>query len=144
MENQTELKWYQKPKGVIILLIFFFPVGLYQMWKNELWTKKTRWIATGVVTVMFIANSGNNNSSVSNSSSNSSNSSSSSSKGLETSKKAYRQGYSDGQPCYGFQGAPCASAFEYYMAYGYNYSKADYNVYVMGYNDGRYGRTKQY
>ena len=144
MENQTELKWYQKPKGVIILLIFFFPVGLYQMWKNELWTKKTRWIATGVVAVMLIANSGNNNSGVSNSSSNSSSSSSSSSKGLETSKKAYRQGYSDGQTGYGLPASSTASAYEYYMAYGYNFSQADYNVYVMGYNDGLYGRTKQY
>ena len=25
-----------------------------------------------------------------------------------------------------------------------NFSKEDYNVYVMGYNDGLYGRTKQY
>jgi hypothetical protein len=37
-----------------------------------------------------------------------------------------------------------ATAFEYYMAKGYNYSKADYNVYVMGYKDGLYGRTKKY
>ena len=147
MENQTELKWYQKPTGVIILLIIFFPVGLYQMWKNELWTKKTRWIATGVVAVMLIANSGNNNSGVSNSSNSSSgvsNSSNSSSAGLETSKKAYRQGYSDGQTGYGLPASSTASAYEYYMAYGYNFSQADYNVYVMGYNDGLYGRTKQY
>jgi hypothetical protein len=68
MNNKIEPKWYQKPTTVIILLIFFFPVGLYLMWKNELWTKKTRWIATGVVAVMVIANSGNNNSVVSNSS----------------------------------------------------------------------------
>lgn len=59
MENQTELKWYQKPAGVIILLIFFFPVGLYLMWKNELWTKQTRWIVTGVLALIVIANAGN-------------------------------------------------------------------------------------
>ena len=140
MENQTELKWYQKPKGVIFLLIFFFPVGLYQMWKNELWTKKTRWIATGVVAVMLIANSGNNNSGVSNSSSNSS----SSSKGLETSKKAYRQGYSDGQTGYGLPASSTASAYEFYVAKRYNYSEEDYKVYVMGYNDGLYEKTKKY
>jgi hypothetical protein len=62
MENQTELKWYQKPNGVIILLIIFFPVGLYLMWKNELWTKKSRLIVTSVFAVMIIANTGNNNS----------------------------------------------------------------------------------
>jgi hypothetical protein len=59
MENQTELKWYQKPTGVIILLIIFFPVGLYLMWKNDMWTKKTRWIVTGVLAVFVLANLGN-------------------------------------------------------------------------------------
>ena len=67
MENQTELKWYQKPVGVIILLIFFFPVGLYLMWKNELWTKQTRWIVTGVLALIVIANAGNDKKSSSNS-----------------------------------------------------------------------------
>lgn len=61
MENQTELKWYQKPAGVIILLIFFFPVGLYLMWKNELWTKQTRWIVTGIIAVLILANASKNN-----------------------------------------------------------------------------------
>ena len=46
MENQTEPKWFQKPTGAIILLVLFFPVGLYLMWKNQFWTKKTRWIVT--------------------------------------------------------------------------------------------------
>jgi hypothetical protein len=60
MENQTELKWHQKPTGVIIFLIIFFPVGLYLMWKYELWTKQTRWIVTGLVAVLVIANDGKN------------------------------------------------------------------------------------
>jgi hypothetical protein len=58
MENQTELKWYQKPTGIIILLIVFFPVGLFLMWKNEMWSKKTRWIVTGAIGILFIANAG--------------------------------------------------------------------------------------
>jgi hypothetical protein len=62
MENQTNLKWYQKPSGTIILLILFFPVGLYLMWKNKLWTKNTRWIVTGVFALFVIANAGKNNS----------------------------------------------------------------------------------
>jgi hypothetical protein len=61
MENQQELKWYQKTSGVIILLIFFFPAGLYLMWKSELWTKQTRWIVTGVIAVLILANTGKNN-----------------------------------------------------------------------------------
>jgi hypothetical protein len=32
------------------------------MWKNELWTKKTRWIVTGVLALFVIANAGKNNS----------------------------------------------------------------------------------
>ena len=79
MENQTELKWYQKPAGVIILLIFFFPVGLYLMWKNELWTKQTRWIVTAFIAVVIIANAGKNNAG--------SNSSSSTSSSKETPSK---------------------------------------------------------
>ena len=60
MENQSNLKWYQKTSGVIVLLILFFPVGLYLMWKNDLWTKKTRWIVTSVIALFVIANAKNN------------------------------------------------------------------------------------
>ena len=80
MENQTELKWFQKQTGIIILLILFFPVGLYLMWKNQLWTKKTRWIVSGVIAVLVIANYGKQPTSSSYSSSSSSSSYSSSSK----------------------------------------------------------------
>ena len=63
MENITELKWYQKPTGVIIILLFFFPVGLYLMWKNEIWSKKTRWIVTGTIALAIIANADTKNTS---------------------------------------------------------------------------------
>lgn len=62
----------------------------------------------------------------------------------ETSKKVYRQGYSDGQTGYGLPASDRASAYEFYMSRGYNFSSADYPVYEMGYNDGVYGRSKQY
>jgi hypothetical protein len=62
----------------------------------------------------------------------------------ETSKKVYRQGYSDGQTGYGLPASDRASANEFYMSRGYNFSSADYYVYEMGYNDGVYGRTKKY
>jgi hypothetical protein len=65
MENQIELKWHQKPKLIIILLIFFFPVGLYFMWKNNLWTKKTRWIVTGICSLFLIGQLGGNGASYS-------------------------------------------------------------------------------
>ena len=92
-------------------------------------------ILLGILNTNFVNSRTTNNSGISNSSS---------SKSLDTSTKAYRQGYSDGQTGYGLPASSTASAYEYYMAYGYNFSQADYNVYVMGYNDGLYGRTKQY
>jgi hypothetical protein len=58
MENQTELKWHQKPTSIIILLVLFFPVGLYYMWKNNLWSKKTRWIVTGICSLIVIGQFG--------------------------------------------------------------------------------------
>ena len=57
----------------------------------------------------------------------------------ETSKKVYRQGYSDGQTGYGLPASDRASANEFYMSRGYNFSSADYYVYEMGFNDGVYG-----
>lgn len=56
MENQTKLNWHQNPTNIILLLIFFFPAGLYFMWKNELWSKQTRWIISGVIALFIIAN----------------------------------------------------------------------------------------
>ena len=63
---------------------------------------------------------------------------------LEESKRVYRQGYSDGQTGYGLPASSRASAYEFHMSRGYNFSSADYNVYVMGYNDGVYGKRKRY
>lgn len=70
MENQTEKKWYQKPTAVVLLLIFFFPVGLYLMWKHEVWSKTARWIISAVFALAVIANAGEDNSSTSSISSN--------------------------------------------------------------------------
>ena len=65
--------------------------------------------------------------------------------GIETSKKAYNQGYSDGRTGYGLPASQQASANDYYLARGLNYSSADkVGVYVMGYNDGINGRAKRY
>lgn len=63
MENQHQQKWHQKPNSIIVLLIIFFPLGLYFMWKNEIWPIKTRWIITSVFIFAVILNAGNKNSS---------------------------------------------------------------------------------
>lgn len=59
MENQN-LKWYQKKSGVIILLLLFFPVGLYLMWKHsDYWSKTSKVIIT--ILVIGIVSYGSNN-----------------------------------------------------------------------------------
>jgi len=60
MENQPILKWYQKPVTVILFLIFFFPVGLYLMWKHDLWNKTTRVIVSVFFGLLVIANMNSN------------------------------------------------------------------------------------
>jgi hypothetical protein len=53
--NESEKKWYQQPLGVGVLLWLFFPVGLYFMWKEKVWTSKTRIIITSVISLFIIA-----------------------------------------------------------------------------------------
>ena len=48
MEETAKNKWYDKKALVIILLIIFFPVGLYALWKNN----KFSMISKGVITVI--------------------------------------------------------------------------------------------
>ena len=48
MESKDEIKWHKKPSNIIIALFIFFPVGIYFMWKNQIWTKNIRWVITGV------------------------------------------------------------------------------------------------
>ena len=47
-------KWYQKPLGVVLLIWIFFPVGIYFMWKENVWTSKTRLIITSVFSLFII------------------------------------------------------------------------------------------
>ncbi len=47
-------RWYTRKPVIITLLIFLFPVGLALMWKFAVWTKKTRWVVTGVTALLVI------------------------------------------------------------------------------------------
>ena len=62
MENQTTQKWYQKPLTVILFLIFFFPIGLYLIWKNQLWSKTARILVSVFFGLLVLGNinKGNN------------------------------------------------------------------------------------
>lgn len=43
-------KWYQKTGWIIFWLIFFFPVGLFLMWKYSSWKKPVK----GIVSFLFV------------------------------------------------------------------------------------------
>ena len=47
-------KWYQEPIVVGFLICIFFPVGLYFMWKEKVYSQKTRIIVTYMVPVFLI------------------------------------------------------------------------------------------
>ena len=92
MENQN-LQWYQKKGGVIVLLLLFFPAGLYLMWKHSnYWPKKTKILIT--VAVLIFAGIGLNNPSASESSISYSSTSNSEASELETSNKCLLEGCS--------------------------------------------------
>ena len=61
MENQSEKKWHQKPTAVVLFLIFFFPVGLYLMWKNSMWNKTTRVLISIFFGLFVVKNIGESN-----------------------------------------------------------------------------------
>ena len=50
-------KWYEIDSPIIIvgLLILFFPLGLWLMWKYSKWSRPLKWAATGVVVVYVLA-----------------------------------------------------------------------------------------
>jgi hypothetical protein len=56
MNNQLGRSWYQNPLGIIILLILFFPIGLYLMWKYEIWSPNIRWVISGVFALLLTIN----------------------------------------------------------------------------------------
>lgn len=47
-------EWYQKPFGIVMMLIFFFPVGLYLMWKYASWPKSAKWVVTGIIALLAV------------------------------------------------------------------------------------------
>ena len=45
-------RWFDKTPVVVALLVFFFPVGLYALWRNSRFSVKTKWAVTGVVGIL--------------------------------------------------------------------------------------------
>ena len=51
-------KWYQQTWAIILLLILFFPVGLFLMWKYAGWNKIVKGIITGIFVILIIGSMG--------------------------------------------------------------------------------------
>lgn len=53
-ESRKLYYWYENKSAVILWLIFFFPVGLYGIWKSSQFLNTTKWIVTGCFMVLMI------------------------------------------------------------------------------------------
>lgn len=53
--HNVQDKFYKKNWFVILMLILFWPVGLFLMWKYSPWSKTTKIIVTVVIAVLVIA-----------------------------------------------------------------------------------------
>lgn len=50
-KQKPKLKWYESdsPALIVVMLIVFFPLGLWSMWRYTRWPNKTKGIVTGAV-----------------------------------------------------------------------------------------------
>ena len=54
MTTESVTRWYQKKPVIIVFLVFFFPLGLFLMWKYADWNKRTKLIITGFFAFLLI------------------------------------------------------------------------------------------
>ena len=52
--SASNKKWYQKTGYIILLLVLFFPVGLFLMWKYTNWGKKVKIAISVIFALLFI------------------------------------------------------------------------------------------
>lgn len=55
MTDHVSDKWYTKTVWIVVLIILFFPVGLYLMWKYTNWNKFVKWGLTIIFALFFLA-----------------------------------------------------------------------------------------
>jgi len=47
-------KWYQKTWGIVLLLVLFFPVGIYLMWRYADWPKNVKIVVSVIFAIIAI------------------------------------------------------------------------------------------
>jgi hypothetical protein len=52
MSQENQLKWHEHSPTVALLLFFVWPVGLFLMWKNKIWTIAVRCVITFILLAM--------------------------------------------------------------------------------------------
>ncbi|MHC4800319.1 MAG: hypothetical protein ACYTF1_27065, partial [Planctomycetota bacterium] len=57
-DSVAKPRWYDRNAIVILLLVIFFPVGLYALWKNRHYSKKMKVIVTGCVALLLLISVG--------------------------------------------------------------------------------------
>ena len=70
--TEQNISWNEKPTNVILLLIFFFPIGIYFMWKNGVFSKSIRIILSFIFGLILLNSVSNSDSSSTTSSTSSS------------------------------------------------------------------------
>jgi hypothetical protein len=68
MKNQStssNKKWYTETIWIIILVVLFFPVGLFLMWKYSQWNKAVKWIVTVTIAIFVLTSFASSNSTTS-------------------------------------------------------------------------------
>src|SRR5699024_10261846 len=53
-EVESIEKWYEQTWVIVLFLIFFFPVGLYLMWRYAKWPTVVKTIVTAGIAVLFL------------------------------------------------------------------------------------------
>jgi len=54
--EQVQTRWYQRDWFVILLFLFFTPLGIYWMWKHSKWKLSSKWLHTiffGIPLLLF-------------------------------------------------------------------------------------------
>ena len=54
MTEENKSRWYQNGFVIVLLIIFFFPIGLFLMWRQPNWNKKIKWGIIGFFGLMFL------------------------------------------------------------------------------------------